>query len=134
MLFDNPQHMQKRFVFIRKMFFKTSGKVQGDVKERLRSRDDLAYSFHGGSFLIDGFATTIVSGFSRLFYHPYQAFWDRINHLSFGFVKIDKFFWFNAVLPFPVICFYFLKGWFFKFWGNGEGGLSQSLVLHYLYY
>jgi hypothetical protein len=38
----------------------------------LRSGNDLAYSFHGEGLLIDGFATTIVSGFPRLFY-PYQG-------------------------------------------------------------
>jgi hypothetical protein len=40
--------MQKCFVFIGKVFFKTFGKVEWDVRERLRSCNDLAYSFHGG--------------------------------------------------------------------------------------
>jgi hypothetical protein len=38
----------------------------------------LVYSFHGGSLLIGGFPTTIVSGFSRLFY-PFRGFWNRLN-------------------------------------------------------
>jgi hypothetical protein len=33
----------------------------------------LAYSFHGEGLLIDGFTTTIVSGFLRLFY-PFRGF------------------------------------------------------------
>jgi hypothetical protein len=65
--------MQKGFVFIRKVFFKTSGKVVRDVKEHLRSSEYLGYSFHGGGLLVDSFSITILSGFLRFFY-PFGGF------------------------------------------------------------
>jgi hypothetical protein len=64
--------MQKGFVFIREVFFKTAFKIVRDSKERLRSCNDLGYSFHGEGLLVDSFATTILSGFPRLFY-PFRG-------------------------------------------------------------
>jgi hypothetical protein len=52
----------------------------------------LAYSFHGEGLLIDGFATTILSGFPRPFY-PSREFWNRLNNekIKNEIIKCDLF-------------------------------------------